>query len=74
MKWLFLAIGIIATPVMAQVPSGYSVRAKVSTCPPYNPSGCQYKTVFLDSRSWCGKRARWWTPAEQHQVVTVQCQ
>jgi hypothetical protein len=54
-------------------PAGYSVRARVSTCPPYNPASCQYKSVFLDTRAWCGKRAKWWTPTEQHQVVTVTC-
>lgn len=55
-------------------PAGYSVRARVSTCAPYNPSSCQYKTVFLKTRAWCGKREPWWTPTERHQVVTVACQ
>jgi len=62
-------------PALGQSPPpGYNVRARVSTCPPYQPTACQYKAVFLDSRAWCGKHARWWTPTDSRQTVTVSCQ
>jgi hypothetical protein len=73
---LIAALAVVGAPGLSMAqespPAGY-VRAQVSTCPPYNPSHCQSKAVFLENRSWCGKRARWWTPTEHNQVVTVAC-
>jgi hypothetical protein len=53
-------------------PQGWT-RATVSTCPPYNPSSCQSRTVWLEERSWCGRRASWWSPTTGREIVTVRC-
>ena len=53
-------------------PAGW-VKAKVSTCAPYNPSSCQYRTVWLRDKAWCGKSTRWWSPQDSTQTVQVWC-
>jgi hypothetical protein len=54
-------------------PPSWGVRAQISACPPYNPSGCENTPPVWLERSWCGKRAKGWTPQKGELIVTVRC-
>jgi hypothetical protein len=71
---LFLILGLPTQSwgQEAGPPKGW-IRATVSTCSPYNPSSCQSRTVWLEERSWCGRRASWWSPTTGREIVTVRC-
>jgi apolipoprotein N-acyltransferase len=71
---VLLALVVIPGNAWAQTgpPPGW-VKAKVSTCQPYNPSSCQYRTVWLRDSAWCGKSTRWWSPQDSTQTVQVSC-
>jgi len=79
---ILIVLGVVLLAIALLLPLGASAadgpppswnRATVSTCAPYNPSSCQSKTVWLDSRAWCGKRANWWSPTTGRETVTVRC-
>jgi hypothetical protein len=70
MRRLALAICLIATPAIAQVPPGYKIHAVISAC---TSQGCQQQTWFLRSNAWCGKTADGWSPTMQTGKLSVTC-
>jgi hypothetical protein len=54
-------------------PPSWGTKARVSTCPPYNPSACQYRTVWIEPKG-CSMRIKWWSPGEGEQIVSARCE
>lgn len=71
---LVLVVIGLTVPANAQTgPPSWGTKARVSTCPPYNPAACQYRTVWIEAKG-CSMRIKWWSPGEGEQIVSARCE